>query len=141
MKINIKSLNRSVEKQASRIFEDIIATHHQCRMAYMMECNSISNMQCELGSTSTSVQVQELPYANELHDLVEEMLKFSLSPTATVERYSYASILGTCYRALKCYLFIGFENSELDMEPVPIFSIGWMTFCVWREALYLFANS
>jgi hypothetical protein len=29
----------------------------------------------------------------------------------------------------------------LDMEPVPIFSIGWMTFCVWREALYLFANS
>ena len=34
--------------------------------------------------------MQELPYASELHDLAEEMLKFSLSPTATVERLGTA---------------------------------------------------
>ena len=34
-------------------------------------------------------------------------------------RHSYATVLGTCYRVLKCYLFLASE--ECDGEVVPVF--------------------
>jgi hypothetical protein len=104
-------------------FKNLLKTlvnHHQCRIAYLMQQSvAFAELQCKVGGASTCCRTDELDYSSELQDLFTSSHVQPQSLPSTVTRHSYATVLGTCYRVLKCYLFLASE--ECDGEVVPVF--------------------